>query len=72
MEALLPCPFCGTGPQLFDDGYIHWLGCVNNDCGIQPSVTKWAKTSVTAMIAAWNLRTPPPPGAAPKQGEAHE
>lgn len=51
-----PCPFCGQPPRFFDDGYVRWLGCVNNDCGIQPAVTKWAKPSVAAMVAAWNNR----------------
>jgi hypothetical protein len=70
----LPCPFCGTAAEFKikygEPGYnsdTKRLGCMNNDCPIQPSITmmtqKWEGGKGTysinvddKLIAAWNGR----------------
>lgn len=50
----LPCPFCnapvGMGPW---DGNI-WVGCENDDCGVQPSVTEMYAPDA---LERWNRRS---------------
>lgn len=48
-DALLPCPWCGSAPNVFEDGEIQ---CSNKKCPVRPSA-RWGDTE------AWNTRVLP-------------
>jgi Lar family restriction alleviation protein len=55
-EALLPCPFCGSGAHLYDGSpshiFPHFVLCGSNECSAQ---TAFAHTEAGA-IELWNRR----------------
>lgn len=60
-DRLLPCPFCGSTPELHKDKMLGdaWLGCMNHSCTVAPYIEAPDLTErggETSAIAAWNTR----------------
>lgn len=64
-KELLPCPFCGHPPEVYDDTKpgmnkgCYWVTCVNSECAVEAFTENdhWCKKDA---INAWNTRHTPP------------
>jgi hypothetical protein len=60
----LPCPFCGSVPQVFIGLGHHAVGCMSDDCPAQPRVAATGKpgskqNTPERAIKRWNTRKAP-------------
>lgn len=50
-DKLLPCPFCGSEPELHTNGKLYWVEC--HPCGLIPYIER---PSADIVVAQWNRR----------------
>ena len=61
-EGLLPCPFCGSAPRVFNHDGSHGIECYNPQCGAMPGVACHENFGGAAeAFNRWQDRTPVPP-----------
>lgn len=61
--APLACPYCGHQPETDDGETGGTVECMNNECGVRPSIFvdhEEDMNGLTGAILAWNRRTPAP------------
>lgn len=50
-----PCHFCGEPAYLeMRDGGFWWLGCLNDDCVVQPHMDNNDVPTAEEAVAIWN------------------
>lgn len=66
---LKPCPFCGGIPKVVESTptanpdtveetieAVSFVGCVNEDCVVEPSIFGFEGESLAELIPCWNTR----------------
>lgn len=56
LETIGPCPFCGVKGMYSRDGRWHHIGCLNQECSIQPSAAFSLGMTVEEVVQSWNTR----------------
>jgi len=62
-KGLLPCPFCGGYPELYDTPDGQSVECSTPECWVSPevSLSKHVPDDIPSAVEAWNCRVPGSP-----------
>jgi hypothetical protein len=57
LPEIAPCPFCGLAPERFKGLGIHAVGCLSQECGVNPCAAADEDKNTPARAAEkWNRR----------------